>query len=524
MSSHSHRSWQLPFGSQPALELRADATSVAIVPVSGDEAPHLEAIGRGADRLDLRIDRVGDRVNVAIEPFRQFTWWGGWDTRLVVHVPPAVSARVETSAGSIDVRHLDGCDLDLKASAGRIDLDSVRGRLKLAADAGSIRGHDLAGRIWAETQAGSIRLEITGLEPGEHRVRASMGQVRVDLAQGLEVKVESRASMGSSRVSYPSYPNASAVLQLSTEMGAIRVGEGSSAVARSARHDAGHANGRHAPGGVPPVPPRPGGWPWAPPPGSPPSSPPAGWQPPTPPAPAASPGPGDTPTAAGAPGAPAPAEPTPLHDPSWPFSGEPPFAQSSAGAPPTGPVAPTAPEPTPAAEAGPSVTPSESAPAAQPTASAPSTESSSSPATSEHPPTPLHAPGVGESRPWPPAPDPQQGQTEAGAGLAGSWPTSPSPEAAATQTAGGAAAGQDAAAPAGASSAAASQQAAGQTPQPATASSEPAAVEAGSSSDASAKAGAASGDGELEHILEMVAVGDLSARDAEELLRAMGRV
>jgi len=33
-----------------------------------------------------------------------------------------------------------------------------------------------------------------------------------------------------------------------------------------------------------------------------------------------------------------------------------------------------------------------------------------------------------------------------------------------------------------------------------------------------------SGDGELERILEMVAKGDLSARDAEELLRAMGRV
>jgi len=40
----------------------------------------------------------------------------------------------------------------------------------------------------------------------------------------------------------------------------------------------------------------------------------------------------------------------------------------------------------------------------------------------------------------------------------------------------------------------------------------------------SPKAGAASGDGELERILEMVAAGDLSARDAEELLRAMGRV
>src|SRR5262249_17369171 len=154
-------------------------------------------------------------------------------------------------------------------------------RLKLAADAGSIRGHDVAGRIWAETQAGSIRLEITGLEPGEHRVRASMGQVRVDLAPGLEVRVESRASMGSSRVSYPSHQNASAWLRLSTEMGAIRVGEGTSAAAGSARHDRGHANGHHeAPAGVPPVPPRPGAWPWG---TTPPGTPPQGWQASTPP-------------------------------------------------------------------------------------------------------------------------------------------------------------------------------------------------------------------------------------------------
>ncbi len=50
------------------------------------------------------------------------------------------------------------------------------------------------------------------------------------------------------------------------------------------------------------------------------------------------------------------------------------------------------------------------------------------------------------------------------------------------------------------------------------------AADTGASSTASAKAGAASGDGELERILEMVTAGDLSARDAEELLRAIGRV
>jgi hypothetical protein len=227
MSYDTHRSWLLPFADTPTLELKADASAVTLVPVAPGEQPRVEAHGRGADRLDLRVERQGDTVRVEIEPFRHFTWWGGWDTRFVVHVPATIRAKVETSAGSIDARSLDGCDLDVKANAGRVSLDRVRGRLRLAADAGSITGRELAGRVWADTQAGSIRLELVGLDPGEHRVHASMGSIRVELARGLEVKVDSRASMGSSRVRYPIYPNAAAVLQLETEMGSIRVFEGS---------------------------------------------------------------------------------------------------------------------------------------------------------------------------------------------------------------------------------------------------------------------------------------------------------
>ena len=222
---HNRRSWPLPFADEPRLELKADASSVILVPVEPGQPPRIDAFGRGAQRLDLRVDRITDTVRVQVEPFRQFTWWGGGDFRLVVRVPHTIRARVETTAGSIDAESLDGCQLDLRANAGRINLDRVRGRLRLSADAGSITGRGLAGSLEADTQAGSIRLELVGLDPGEHRVHASMGSIRLELARGLAVRVESRTSMGSSRINYPAYPQAPALLRLDTDLGSIRVSE-----------------------------------------------------------------------------------------------------------------------------------------------------------------------------------------------------------------------------------------------------------------------------------------------------------
>jgi len=228
-----HRVWPLPFGDRPSLDLRTDLGSLVVVPVKAGEEPRIEAVGRGADQLELRIERVQEQeqetVRVEVEPFRQFTWWGGWDTRLLAHVPPALVARIETGAGSIAIRGLDGATLAVRTNAGRIELTEVRGRLRLSADAGSIAAHAIAGALDAEAQAGSIRLEIAGLDPGEHRVRAGRGAIRVELAQGLDVRVETRTAMGSARNSYPAHPNAAAVLSLATDMGSIRVSEGTTA-------------------------------------------------------------------------------------------------------------------------------------------------------------------------------------------------------------------------------------------------------------------------------------------------------
>jgi hypothetical protein len=136
-----------------------------------------------------------------------------------------VRGALETNAGSISVRGLEGCELGIKASAGKIDLVDVYGFMHLAADAGSITGRALGGYFDVEAHAGSIRLEILDLQPGEHRIRAGMGSVRLELARGMDVSIETHTSMGSVRNNFPARQSAASRLLLDTEMGSIRVDE-----------------------------------------------------------------------------------------------------------------------------------------------------------------------------------------------------------------------------------------------------------------------------------------------------------
>jgi hypothetical protein len=69
-------------------------------------------------------------------------------------------------------------------------------------------------------------MEVSELGPGEHRIRAQMGSVRVELARGIEVCIETHTNMGSVRNQYPSKRDAAAKLVVVTEMGSVRIDEG----------------------------------------------------------------------------------------------------------------------------------------------------------------------------------------------------------------------------------------------------------------------------------------------------------
>jgi hypothetical protein len=162
-------------------------------------------------------------VRVALEPRRG--WFGLRECRATLFVPRDVRASIETNAGSVRVRDLRGCELGIKTEAGSIELADVSGLMHLAATAGTIKGQGLGGLFEVSTHAGSVRLEIVDLQPGEHRIRASIGSIRLELARGMDVAIEAHTSMGSVRNRYAGRQAAPARLVLSSDMGSIQVDE-----------------------------------------------------------------------------------------------------------------------------------------------------------------------------------------------------------------------------------------------------------------------------------------------------------
>jgi hypothetical protein len=220
--------WELPFGSPAELELHSEWGSLSLLPVEPGQQPRLELSHGSLESVAVHVENVGTRVRVALDPHRSFSWLGGWECRAVLYVPRDIHASIQTNAGSVSAGGLEGCQLGIKANAGKIDLDRVHGLLHLSADAGSVTGREVGGYFDVETQAGSVRLEIVDLQPGEHRVRATMGSVRVELARGLDVCIETHTSLGSVRNQVQTRSSAPAKLMLWTEMGSIRIEETSS--------------------------------------------------------------------------------------------------------------------------------------------------------------------------------------------------------------------------------------------------------------------------------------------------------
>lgn len=212
----------LPFGESPVLDFEASAAQLEVKPVKPGESPRLEY--ESAIEPDVTVDGETVRVRQRTRGFWSALEAGG--ARAVLHVPPTLKARINADMGRLVVGNLAGCDLDISTSAGSLELTDVRGRLKLRANAGQIRGEGLGGTFWVDCGAGSARLGIVALDVGEHYVHSNMGSVRIDLAPGLDVRIDARTVMGSTRTKYPTNPKSSTVLKLEAELGSVKIGEG----------------------------------------------------------------------------------------------------------------------------------------------------------------------------------------------------------------------------------------------------------------------------------------------------------
>jgi len=218
----------LPFTAEPMLDLHSDATKVELLPVAPGDSPRIEIEGRGEidGHSPLKVELRGNVVFVRLD----HEWVDRWPAiieikRLILHVPAHVKARVHCDMGKLRVHGLAGCDLDASVNAGKLELEEVRGRLKLVGSMGAIWGEKVGGTFDVRSDAGSVHLGIDALDDGEHHIRTAMGSVKVDLARGLEVKIETSTTLGSARSSYPSNPAAKAVLRLESQLGSVKVRE-----------------------------------------------------------------------------------------------------------------------------------------------------------------------------------------------------------------------------------------------------------------------------------------------------------
>lgn len=235
----------LPWGQNAELEFTSTAVALTLVPLAEGEAPRAEA----TPDVPLEVKENGKLTRVTATPvFERFDFWRAMP-RVWLHLPRDVRARVTTDAGTVWAEGFSGCALQLSTSAGVIDLRDVHGQLVLRASASTIRGVRVGGTLDVETSAGAIKLDVDALEAGTHRIRSSMGSVKVHLAPGLDVRLEPQTTLGSVRTRYPSRPEAAAVLRLETELGSVRVREANrdSAEEREAPPEHG-GRGAHAPG------------------------------------------------------------------------------------------------------------------------------------------------------------------------------------------------------------------------------------------------------------------------------------
>ncbi|MFO0599976.1 MAG: hypothetical protein U0228_31995 [Myxococcaceae bacterium] len=216
----------LELSERPMLDVSVAAERITVLPVEpgGVTRVELEA-RRHSDGPLLKLERQGD-VLLVRGAGTGWSWTGGELKRMTFFVPEHVRARVVQEFGQLIVQNLAGCDLDVSCNAGTVDLEHVRGRLKIVVDSGTVRGERVGGTFDVVSQAGSVKLAIDSLDAGEHRVRTAMGSVKLLLAPSVKVKLEAHTSLGSARLAHPSTPDAAAVMQLSADLGSIKVKTG----------------------------------------------------------------------------------------------------------------------------------------------------------------------------------------------------------------------------------------------------------------------------------------------------------
>jgi hypothetical protein len=172
----------------------------------------VRAGGAGAVRVALRgrgilpppaltIERDGDDVYIDARGASIPGWLSVWawrNVQLEVSVPARYSIDVQTRAGRVEIRGVDGevdarserghlvfrdvrGPIDARTSGGSIGVSGCRGDVDVATSRGSIEIRDVEGQVSAHTRSGRI---VVLDAAGEVLLRSGGGSIQIDGARG----------------------------------------------------------------------------------------------------------------------------------------------------------------------------------------------------------------------------------------------------------------------------------------------------------------------------------------------------
>jgi len=165
--------------------------SVAVAGCTSDEANEI------LDRLNLSTRQVQDKVQVtAREPERDAAYWS-WmrsdKTTLYIDMklPSNTDAEISAPSGEIDADGLHG-DIDLIASSCPVQLSNVRGQLRVTAHGKPVTIKQFEGSELVVTSTGAL-VSISGVRSDVLALRATAGRLSVRNVNG-RVDIEANGS------------------------------------------------------------------------------------------------------------------------------------------------------------------------------------------------------------------------------------------------------------------------------------------------------------------------------------------
>lgn len=166
--------------------LETDEGSVVLTGTE-ESGVHLRIRARRDDleeKMEFKFEERAGEVVVRAMRKQRFSW-RGTGVGFEITVPRRCEVSVQTSGGSIEVRHLEG-EVELDTSGGSIAAREIQGGLTVRTSGGSLELSQIDGNVEGETAGGSVSVSDVR---GSLRAQTSGGSIEVDdVAKDLEVE------------------------------------------------------------------------------------------------------------------------------------------------------------------------------------------------------------------------------------------------------------------------------------------------------------------------------------------------